>query len=287
MAKGYMKSSTGPKGLFNLMMSNTCVNVSTELESQNRNRNYAHSHSENMEINYPKSGDSSDSQMINENIEHKYVQFMNKAIESEMIDYSYGGLVGCLRSEIESTFSMPSNSKPSLVIENKKTQMTVSLTRTQTWNDDQVNKQRKVQYFAFRQNPSGKGYKLKVKVILAKQPTWESDVFAKKSHQEIIVKNVNFHAKYIIATAVMERVQQQSGAYKFNVDDASIKLEGLKFDIGKFNFYNAANEKLAREVGQNLPKILEYGMSAALQQQLYQQQQICQQSPMDCVRCSN
>lgn len=282
-----MKSSTGPKGPFTLLIADTYVNVSTELENQNRNRNYAHSHSGNFDINYPGSGDSSASQPINENIENKYTQFLYKAIENELIDYTYGGLVGCLRSEIESTFNMPSNSKLNLVIENKKTQLTVTLVRTQAWSDDQISKQRKVQSVAFRQNKSGKGYKMMVKVILAKQPMWESDVFAKNSHQEITVKNVNFHAKYIIATAVMERVQLPNGAYKFNVEDASVKFDGLKFDIGKFDLNNGANDKLAREVGNSLPKILENGMSAALQQQLYQQQQICQQSPTDCFRCND
>lgn len=282
-----MKSSTGPKGPFTLMMADAYVNVSTQLEAQNRNRNYAHSHSANVDIKYPGSGDSSDGQMINEYIETKYVPFVNKAIENEMIDYAYGGLVGCLRSEIESPFSMPSNNnKLNLVIENKKTQLTVSLTRTQAWNEDQASsKLRKIQSVAFRQYKPGKGYKLKVKTILAKQPTWESDVFAKKSHQEFVVKNVNFHAKYIVATVIMERAQLPGGGYKFNVEDASVKLEGLKYDIGKFDLDNTAYEMFARDIGHSLPKILENGMSAALQQQLYQQQQICQQSLMDCVRC--
>lgn len=266
---------------------NTNVNVSTDLEHHNSNRNYAHSSVGNTEFNPLNFLDASNSQLITENVESKYVQFINRAIENEMIDNSYNGLVGCLRSEIDSTMDVPmTKNRPDMVIENKKSQLTVSLVKTQVWNSDQSNKEKKVQYVAFRQNKYGNGYKLKVKIVLAKQPTWESDVVARKSHEEIKIKNVNFHAQNIVATAVMERVQQQNGAYKFNVDDASIKFEGLKFDIGKFDLDDSTNDKLAREVGQNLKKILENGMSAALQQQLYQQQQICQQNSMDCVRCN-
>lgn len=287
LVKGNLKASTGPRGPFNLVMFNTNVNVSTDLENHNSNRNYAYSSNGKAEFNPLSSISSSDSQLITDNVESKYVQFINRAIENELIDNSYNGLVGCLRSEIESYLDVPmTKNRPDMVIENKKTQLTVSLVKTQVWNSDQTNKLKKVQYVAFRQNKYGNGYKLKVKIVLAKQPTWESDVVARKSHEEIKIKNVNFRAQNIVATAVMERVQQHNGAYKFNVEDANIRIEGLKYDIGKFDLDDSTNDKLAREVGQNLEKILENGMSAALQQQLYQQQQICQQSPLDCVKCN-
>lgn len=277
----------GPnKKSFDLKMTNTFVNVSTELENHNRNRNHGHSRNENIQLNYENSQDSSDSQLINENIESKYVQFMNRAIESAMIDYSYNGLVGCLRSEVESTLDIPSGTEPNLVIENKKSQLTVSLVRTQTRNGNRSQNQRKVSSVVFHQNQFGNGYKLKVKIILANQPTWESNVVAQKGHEQINIQNVNFNAQNIFATVVMGRVQQPNGDYKFNVDSARVQFQGLKYDIGKFNLIQNENENLAREVGQNLQTILENGMSSALQQQLYQQQQIIQQNPMEFIRCN-
>lgn len=280
--QGNMKASTGPKGSFQLKMANTNVNVSTELE--NHNRNYAHSRNGKIDISYQNFQESADSQSMNEHIESKYIQFINRAIENEMIDNSYNGLVKCLRSEIESTFDMPINYNAGLVVFNKKSQLTVSLMKTQIYNDDSDDNQRKIQYIAFRQNKHENGYKLKVKIVLANQPSWESEVVAQKAQQNIKINNVKFQADQIVAYAIMERVQQ-NGEYRFNVKDASIQLEGLKYDIGKFDLANNSNEKLAREVGQNLQKIIENGMSAALQQQLFQQQQICQQG--DCVRCNN
>lgn len=278
-----MKASTGSKGSFQLKMANTNVNVSTELE--NHNRNYAHSRNGKIDISYHNLQESSaDSQSMNEPIESKYLQFINRAIENEMIDYSYNGLVKCLRSEIKSIFDMPANYNKGLVIVNKKSQLTVSLLKTQIYNEDPTDKQRKIQYLAFRQNKYENGYKLKVKIVLANQPSWESEVVAQKAQQHIRINNVKFQAEQMVAYAVMERVQQ-NGEYKFNVKNASIKFEGLKYDIEKFNLANNSNENLAREVGQNLQKTIENSISAALQQQLYKEQQICQQS--DCVRCNN
>ena len=269
-------------------MLNTEINVSTELE--NRNRNYAHSRNGNTQLVYKNNEDSADNQSIKEVIETKYVQLLNTEIQIEMIDNSYNGLVGCLRSEIESTFDMPIANKLNLIIENKKSQLSVSLVKSHSWTDkqsnNQYNRQRTVQYIAFRPNQSGNGYKLKVKVVLAKQPTWESDIVAQKSNQQININNVKFTAQNIVASAVMKRVQQENGAYKFNVEEASIKLEGLRYNIGRFDLPNNTNEKLATEVGQNLQNIIENGMSAALRQQLYLQQQICKQRPMDCNSCS-
>lgn len=283
LVKGNFKPSTGPsKKSFDLRMTNIYVNVSTELESHNTNRNHGHSRNENTQVNYENSQDTSDSQLINENIESKYVQFMNRAIESEMIDYSYNGLVGCLRSEIESTLDFPSSTKSDLVIENKNSQLSVSFLRTQIQNGDQ----RKISSVVFRQNQSGNGYKLKVKLILADQPTWQSDVVAKKGHEQINIQNVNFEAQNVVATVVMGREQQQNGEYKFNIDNAKVQFQGLKYDIGKFNFIQNTNENLAKEVGQNLQTILENGMSSVLQQQLYQQQQIIQQNPTEFIRCN-
>ncbi|XP_060853734.1 putative uncharacterized protein DDB_G0282133 [Rhopalosiphum padi] len=287
LVKAKFNSNNGIKKSFNLNMFNTDMNVSTELE--NRNRNYAHSRNENAQLVYKNNENSSENQSIKEAIETKYVQLLNTEIESEMIDNSYNGLVGCLRSEIESTFDMPLNNKLNLVMENKKSQLTVSLAKSHSWNDDQsrnqYNRKRSVQYVAFRQNQSGNEYKLKVKVVLAKQPTWESDIVAQKSNQQVNINNVKFNAQNIVASAVMKRVSQENGAYKFIVEESNIKFEGLRYDIGKFDLPNNTNEKLAREIGQNLQKIMENGMSAALRQQLYQQQQICKQRPMDCNSC--
>jgi len=286
--KAKFNANKGLKKSFNLNMFNTDMNVSTELE--NPNRNYAHSRNGNAQLVFKNIEDSSDNQLIKEIIENNYVKLLNSEIESEMIRHSYNGLVGCLRSEIESTFEMPLNKKLNLDIENKKTQLSVSFVRSHLWNDDQssyqLKKQKTVQYVAFRQNQSGNGYKLKVKVLLAKQPTWESDIVAQKLNQKININNVKFTAQNIVASAVMKRVPLDNGAYKFNVEEANIKLEGLRYDIGKFDLPKNTNEKLAREIGQNLQKIMENGMSAALRQQLYQQQQICKQRPMDCNSCS-
>lgn len=295
LTKGNLKASVGPKGLFNIKITDTNVNVSTELGSVNRNRNYGRSTNEDVEFGYQNVQDATENQSIGDNIESKYVQFMNRAIESEMIDNSYSGLVGCLRSEIESTFDMPAYIKSSdMVIENTKSQLTVSLVNTQTWksNDNPnigtaADRQKKIRFVGFRQNKFGNGsYKLKVSVVLAKQPSWQCDVVAQKPGKRIIIDNVNFRAQNIVATAVMERVPQQNGIYKFHVTDASVKLEGLRYDIGKFDLTDNTNEKLAKEVGQNLSEILESGMSAALLQQLYHQQRMCQQNQFDCVKCN-
>ncbi|KAE9544351.1 hypothetical protein AGLY_001530 [Aphis glycines] len=288
LVKAKFNANNGLKKSFNLNMINTDMTVSTELE--NRNRNYAHSRNEITQLAFKNYENSSESQSIKEVIETKYVQLLNAEIESQMIDNSYHGLVGCLRSEIESSFDMPMNNKLNLVMENKKSQLTVTLAKSQSWNDDQsrnqYNRKRTVQYVAFRQNQSGNGFKLKVKVVLAKQPTWESDVLAQKLNQHVKINNVKFSAQNIVASAVMNRVQQENGAYKFIVEESNIKLEGLRYDIGKFDLPYNTNDKLAREIGQNLQTIMENGMSAALRQQLYQQQQICKQRPMDCNSCS-
>lgn len=274
----------GQKGLFDLQIINSNMSVSTVLG--NHNRNYAHSQSENVQFSAQNFQDSSDNQSVHDNIKSKYVQFVNRAIENEMIDNSYSGLIGCLRSEIESTFDMTPTTQSDMVIENKKSQLTVTFKRSHTWLDDSSSTQRKIQYVAFRQNKSGNGYKLKVKIVLAKQPTWDSDVIANDAHQQINVKNVHFSAKKIVATAVMERITLQNGEYKFNVEDANINMEGFKYDIGKFNQVRDTNQRLSLEVGQNLQKIIENGMSAALKHQLYQQQQMCQQNVKDCVKCN-
>lgn len=295
LAKGNLKASVGPKGLFNIKITDTSVNVSTELGSVNRNRNYGRSTNGDVEFGYQNVQDATENQSIGDNIESTYVQFMNRAIENELIDNSYNGLVGCLRSEIESTFDMPAYIKSSdMVIENTKSQLTVSLVNTQTWksNDSPIvstaaDRQKKIRFVGFRQNKSGNGsYKLKVSVVLAKQPAWQCDVVAQKPGKRIIIENVNFHAQNIVATAVMERVPQQNGIYKFHVNDASVKLEGLRYDIGKFDVTDNTNEKLAKEVGQNLSEILENGMSAAFLQQLYHQQRMCQLNQIDCVKCN-
>lgn len=271
-------------------MFNTDMNVSTELE--NPNRNYAHSRNGNAQLVFKNIEDSSDNQLIKEIIENNYVKLLNSEIESEMIRNSYNGLVGCLRSELESTFEMPLNKKLNLDIKNKKTQLSVSFVRSHSWNDDQSSyqfkKQKTVQYVAFRQNESGNSYTLKVKILLAKRPTWENDIVVQKLNQinPIKINNVQFSAQNIVASAVMKRVPLDNGAYKFNVEEADIKLEGLRYDIGRFDLPKNTNEELAREVGQNLQKIMENGMSAALRQQLYQQQRICKQRPMDCNSCS-
>ncbi|XP_022165891.1 GATA zinc finger domain-containing protein 14-like [Myzus persicae] len=286
--KSKFNANEGLEKSFNLNMLNTDMTVSTELE--NRNRNYAHCRNGNVQLVLKNNEDSSESQSIKETIKTNYVQLLNSEIESEMIRNSYNGLVGCLRSEIESTFEMPLNKKLNLDIENKKSQLSVSFVRSHSWNDEQSSnqfiKQKTVQYVAIRQNKSGNGYKLKVKIVLAKQPTWESDIVAQKLNQKINIDNVKFTAQNIVASAVMQLVQQKNGAYKFNVEEANIKLEGLRYDIGKFDLPKNTNEKLAREIGQNLQTIMENGMSAALRQQLYQQQQICKQRPTDCNSCS-
>jgi hypothetical protein len=284
LVKGYLKASMGQKGLFDLHITNSNMSVSTVLG--NHNRNYAHSQSENVEFSAQNFQDSSDNQSVHDNIKSKYVQFINRAIENEMIDNSYNGLIGCLRSEIESTFDTTPNSQSDMVVKNKRSHLTVTLKRSLTWLDDSSNAQRKIQYVVFRQNKSGNGYKLKVKVVLAKHPSWNSDVIANDSYQQINVKNVHFFAKKIVATAVMERVTLQNGEYKFNVEDANIDMEGFKYDLGKFNQVGDTNQRLSLEVGQNLQKIIENGMSAALKHQLYQQQQMCQQNSNDCVKCN-
>lgn len=285
----------GPKGLFNIKITDTSVNVSTDLGSVNRNRYYGRSTNGDVEFGYQNVQDATDYKLVGDNIESKYVQFVNRAIESEMIDNSYSGLVGCLRSEIESTFDIPAHIKyTDMVIENTKSQLTVSLVNTQTWKSKDsptistaADRQKKIRFFGFRQNKSGNGsYKLKVSVVLAKQPAWQCDVVAQKPGKRIIIDNVNFRAQTIVATAVMERVQQQNGIYKFHVNDASVKLEGLRYDIGKFDVTDNTNEKLAKEVGENLPEILENGMSAALLQQLYHQQRMYQQNQIDYVKCN-
>lgn len=274
----------GQKGLFDLQMTNSNMNVSTVLG--NHNRNYAHSQTDNVKFSAQNFQEFSDSQSVHDNVKSKYVQFINRAIENEMIDYSYYGLVGCLRSEIESTFDMPATPNSEMVYENKKSQLTVIWKRSQSWSDDYPSAQRKIQYIAFRQNKFGNGYQLKVKAVLAKHPTWDSDVVANDAHHHINVKNVHFSAKKIVATAIMERVTLQNGEYKFNVKDAKINLEGLKYDIGKFNHVRDTNQRLSLEIGQNLQKIMENTMSSALKRQLYQQQQMCQQNSKDCGKCN-
>lgn len=274
----------GQKGLFDLQMTNLNMSVSTVLG--NHNRNYAHSNSGNVEFSAQNFQDSFDIRSVHDNIKSKYVQFINRAIENEMIDNSYSDLVGCLRSEVESTFDMPPTPHSDMVIENKKSHLTVTLKRSQTWSDDSSSAQRKIHSVAFRQNKSGNGYKMKVKILLAKQPTWDSDVIANDAYQQINVKNVHFSAKKIVATAVMERVALQNGEYKFNVDDASINMEGFKYDIGKFNQVSDSNQRLSHEIGQNLQKIIENGMSAALKKQLYQQQQMCHNNSKECIKCN-
>ncbi|CAI6363698.1 unnamed protein product [Macrosiphum euphorbiae] len=288
--KAKFNAKEGLKKSFILNMFNTDMNVSTELE--NSNRNYAHSRNGNAQLVFKNIEDSSDNQLIKDIIENNYAKRLISEIESEIIRNSYNGLVGCLRSELESTFEMPLNKKLNLDFENKKTQLSVSFVRSDSWNDDQSSyqfkKQKTVQYVAFRQNQSGNGYKLKVKVLLAKRPTWESDIVLQKLNHinPIKINNVKFSAQNIVASAVMKRVPLDNGAYKFDVEEASFKLEGLRYDIGKFDLPKNTNEKLVREVGQNLQKIMENGMSAALRQQLYKQQQICKQRPMDCNSCS-
>lgn len=291
LAAGNLKASTGPKGSFQLKMTNTYVNVSTELQTRNRNRNYAHTENERTAISYQNLLGAADvgKQTVGEHVTGEYVRFMNRAVESEMIDSSYAGLVGCLRSEIGSAFDMPSDTDAKLTIENKRSGLTVTLPqKAQTYTDAGPGKQRKVLYVAFRQNGPGNGggYRLKAKAVLAERPAWVSDVIAQRAGKRVVVRNVAFHAQDIAATAVLERVPLRDGSYRFGVQDASVKLEGLRFDVGKFDVdADAATAKLAREIAQDLPQIIENGMSAALQQQLYRQQRICQQNPMDCIGC--
>lgn len=283
LVNGYLKASTGSKGSFNMKMINTNVDVSTELENRNRNVNYVNTRAENAEL---KIQDSSDNQLVNESINNKYVQFLKRAIGNEILADSYRGLVECLKSETDSNFGLPSEIKSNFVINNKKSHMIVSFVNNRVWRDDQPNELRKVQTFALRQNHSGNGYKLMVKVVLAREPQWLSDILVQKTEQNVSIRDVNFRAREITATAIMEYAPQQNGANTFNVNSVNVKFEGLRFDIEKFSQMENSEQKLAMEVGKNLQEIIENGMAIALQQQLYQQQQVCTQQPMECNRCN-
>lgn len=286
---GNVKTGSGYKRSFNLMITNTNVNVSTEMENRNRNRNYGYSSIENAELNYQNIQEfsSSENLLLTTNIKNQYVQFIRRAIENELIDNCYNGLVACLKHEIETPFYLSTNYDSNMMITNKKSKFSVSLERTQSWISEQSNDLRKVQFVGFRKNMNGSGYQVKVKVFLAIRPTWTSDVVAKKGQQQITIRNVNFRAQNIFATAVMERVQQNSGEYKFQVQDAKIVMDGFRYNIEKFDELKNENQNFAREIGQNLQKIIENGLSAALKQNLYQQQEICQlDGTKDCAKCN-
>ncbi|VVC29646.1 Hypothetical protein CINCED_3A016978 [Cinara cedri] len=286
---GNVKAGAGQKKSFNLKINNANVNISTELQNRNRNKNNCRSSIENTELNYLNFQQSSsfEDSSINESIKSRYVQFMSRAVESELIENCNNGLVACLKYEIETPFKLPSNYNADLMVANKKSKLSVSFEKTQSWTDEQTTDQRKVDFVGFRKNMNGNGYQLKVKVVLATRPAWKSDVIAKKGPLEVTVRNVKFQAQHIFASAVMERVQQQNGEYKFQVQDAKIELDGLRYDFAKFSESQNENQKFTREVGQNLRRIIENGMSAALQQNLYTQQEICSSGVTnDCARCN-
>lgn len=273
-----------------MKINNANVNISTELQNRNRNRNYGYSSIENAELNYPQNVQESatfDDLSVNENIKNQYVQFMRRAMESELIENCYNGLFACLKNEIETPFKLSTNNNADLMVTNKKSQLSVFFERSQSWTDEHTNEQRKVQFVGFRKNKNGNGYQLKVKIVLATRPAWKSDVTAKKGQQEVTVRNVKFQAQHIFASAIMEYVQQNNDEYKFQVQDAKIELDGLRYDVAKFDEPKNENQNFAREVGQNLKRIIENGMSAALQQNLYQQQEICSLSVTnECARCN-
>lgn len=258
------------------------------MENRNRNRNYGQSSIENAELNYQNFHELSSSEDLttNENIKSLYVKYMSSAIESELIDNCYNGLVACLKYEIETPFKISSSDNADLVVANKNSKLSLSLEKSNSWTDEQMNEQRKIQFVGFRKNKNGSGYQLKIKVALATRPEWKSDVVAKKGQQQITVRNVKFQAQHIFASAVLERAQQLNGEYKFQVQNAKIELDGLRYDINKFDELKNENRNFAREVGQNLRKIIENGMSAALQKNLYQQQEICRLNGNDCARCN-
>lgn len=282
------KAGAGHKRSFNLKITNTNVNVSAELQSHNRNRNYGQSSIEHAELNYQNSHELSWSEDVttNENIKNQYVKYLSSAIESELIENNYNGLVACLKHEIETPFKISSSENADLVIANKNSKLSVSLEKSNSWTDEQASEQRKIQFVGFRKNKNGSGYQLKVKVTLATRPEWKSDVVAKNGQQQITVRNVNFQAQNIFASAVLEHALHHNGEHKFRVQNAKIEFNGLRYDMNKFDEPRNENRNFAREVGQNLQKIIENGMSAALQKNLYQQQTLCSLNGNDCARCS-
>lgn len=265
-------------------MTNAIVNVSTDLENRNRNHNFVNMQYENTEFSSQNIQDSSDGQSISENIETKYVPFLKRAIENEMIKNSYRDLAACLKSETETEFELSPTNKLNFQVENTKSQLTVAVKSSLSLEDYQVKKIGKIVSVAFRQNEMRNGNELMVNVVLAQQPKWQLDIVAQKAHQSVDIKNVDFYAENIVATVVMEHAQH-NGDYEFNVKDVSVQYEGLKFDIAKFDIAQNMSEPLAREVGYNLREILENGLSSTLKQLLYQEQQTCQQHPSNCNKC--
>ncbi|XP_050443794.1 putative uncharacterized protein DDB_G0282133 [Adelges cooleyi] len=278
VAEGNTKTNTGNNEPFNVKMNNANIRVSTELN--NRNRNVAWTHSEQIQINTD-SALSQKHQILNQNnAASKFIQHLKRSIENEMIENSYEGFVGCMRTEAQKTYNMPLGPENDMVIVNKRTGLKVSLVNTQNWNDIESKDTRKIKSVSVRQIESGNGFRVKVNIVMSKQPTWQSDILVNKQQQTANFKNVNFQANDIVATAVLENIIQINGDSRFNVADVQVKFNGLKFNI-------ADNQDLAMDVQQNLHRMLENNMAVVLKQQLKQQHQFCQNSQDECAKCGN
>ncbi|XP_050443783.1 uncharacterized protein LOC126847521 [Adelges cooleyi] len=275
IAEGNMKMPGGNNEPFNVKFTNGSGLVSIELN--NSNQNIAVFQTEHAEMNFSRD---QKMQLSIANAGSRYMQFLERSIENEMIKITNEGVVGCLKNEAQSAFNMPLGPNNGMQIVDKDTGLEVSMVNAQNWNEAESKESRVVKSVSVRQIESGNGMRVMVNIVLSRQPTWTSDILVNKQQRSANFKNVNFQANDIVATAVLENIVQINGDKQFNVAYVKVNFNGLKFNI-------ADNQDLAMDVQQNLNKMMENNMAVVIKQQLIQQNQVCQSSQDECAKCAN
>ncbi|XP_050526391.1 uncharacterized protein LOC126897055 [Daktulosphaira vitifoliae] len=276
LVNGNLKTNNGQRERFQVKMLNTDVTVSTEL--YNKNLKTVDTFNEKLEMSMENSSLLEREQILNENTEALYLRYWKRTIENQMVENTYNGLIGCMRHEALKEIFFPMESTKNMEIFNKKSGLKVTLAETQNWRDLASNNANKISSVAVRPIKTGNGFRIKANIVLAKQPSWESDINVQKGEQQTTFRNVQFQANEIVATATMEGINQLLGGRHFNVVDVDVKFYGLRFDLPN-------DQTFATELEQNLRHMMENYMAVVLKEQLKHEYQIYQQVPEQYNQC--
>ncbi|XP_050526390.1 GATA zinc finger domain-containing protein 14-like [Daktulosphaira vitifoliae] len=276
LINGNFKTNNGQKGYLKVKMLNTDVCVTTEL--YNKNLKTVDTFNEKLDMNMEFASQLENDQLIYQNAESSYLRNLKRTFENKLYEGTYNGLIGCMRHEVTKEFSIPSETITNMEIYNKKTGFKVILTNGQ-FQEESITNTNKIASVVVRPTKSGNGYRFKVNIVLAKQPSWKNDITVQKGEQQTTFRNVQFQANEIVATAILENVSQHMGGRQFRVSDVNFELKGLRF--------NLSNDKtFATELEQNLRHMIENNMAVVLKEQLKHEYQIYQQVPEQYNQCN-
>ncbi|XP_050526393.1 uncharacterized protein LOC126897056 [Daktulosphaira vitifoliae] len=258
LVNGNLKTNNGQRERFQVKMLNTDVTVSTEL--YNKNLKTVDTFNEKLEMSMENSSLLEREQILNENTEALYLRHLKRTIENQMVENTYNGMIENMIIEAQKEIIFPLETK-NLEILNKISGLKIYLVGPKNWREIESNIAKKISSVTVRPIKSGNGFRVKVNIVLAKQPSWESDIKVQKGEQQTTFRNVQFQANEIVATATMEGVKQFMGELQFRVVDVNVIFDGLTFIVSE-------NHTLSTEVQNNLKNMMETFMRNVIKEQL-------------------